>query len=395
MLSRLLNPKIESALNQFPAVGLIGSRQSGKTTLAHQLAQVRGEAVVYLDLELPSDLAKLAEPELYLANHVDRLVILDEIQRHPDLFPVLRSLIDQQRRPGRFLILGSASPALLQQSSETLAGRIRFLELPPFLLNEVVKNQEDPSTTQRQLWLQGGYPDSFLADSQQASRQWRAAFIATFLERDVPQLGFRVSAAQMRRFWEMLAHVQSQVWNASAFARNFAVSAPTVRHHLDLLTDALLVRQLQPLHANLKKRLVKSPKVYLRDTGLLHELLRIADWESLQGHPVLGASFEGFAIEQIIQAAPEHADAAFYRTHTGDEIDLVLTLDGGRRIAVEVKYTAAPKLSAGFRRALADIGAEKGYIVTAGTAEFPLAAGVRAVPLGDFIGREMETLVEP
>jgi len=390
MVPRILAEELLLSLKRFPVVGLVGSRQSGKTTLARSLAEEQD--LVYLDLELPSDQAKLAEPEIYLQEHADRLVVLDEIQRVPGLFPVLRGLIDKDRRPGRFLILGSADPDLLRQGSETLAGRIRFVELTPFLLPEVVPGSASPSRAMKKLWLRGGYPDSFLASSLAASFDWRAAFVATFLERDVPNLGFRVPATRMRRFWEMLAHAHGQVWNASAFARNFAVSAPTVRHHLDLLNDALLVRQLQPLHANLKKRLVKSPKVYIRDSGLLHTLLRITDLENLQGHPILGVSFEGFAIENIIQAAPDHTDVAFFRTHTGDEIDLVLSLPSGRRIAVEIKYTAAPKLAKGLLRGMEDIGAARGYIVTAGNGEFPLAANVTAIPLHQFLTRNFEAL---
>ncbi len=392
MIPRLLSDAVASALGQFPVVGLVGSRQAGKTTLAKAVSEQLGLNAVYLDLERPSDLAKLAEPELYLEAHADSLVVLDEIQRVPDLFPVLRSLVDDARRPGRFLILGSASPDLWRQSSETLAGRIRFLELTPFQLPEVVEEGVEDGRVQKKLWLRGGYPDSFLASSLAASRQWRSAFISTFLERDVPQLGFRVSAVQMRRFWEMVAHLHGQLWNASAFARNFAVTAPTARHHLDLLTDALLLRQLQPFHVNLKKRLVKAPKIYIRDTGLLHELLRIADFEGLQGHPVLGASFEGFALENIVQALPDHVDVAFYRTHTGDEIDLVLSPAPGRHIAVEIKYTAAPKLSPTFLRAMRDIGAEKGYIVTAGKSQFPLARAVEVVPLRHFLQEKIEEL---
>ena len=390
MIPRSLARKLVPSLEQFPALGLVGSRQSGKTTLARALEGQRD--MVYLDLELPSDLAKLAEPEIYLQQHVNRLVVLDEIQRLPDLFPVLRGLIDQDRRPGRFLILGSAGPDLLHQSAETLAGRIRFLELTPFLLPEVVDESASPTQALRKLWLRGGYPDSFLAPSLKTSFDWRAAFIATFLERDVPQLGFRVSATRLRRFWEMLAHLHGQLWNASALARNFAVSAPTIRHHLDLLADALLVRQLHPWYTNLKKRLVKSPKVYIRDSGLLHALLRIADLENLQGHPVIGASFEGFALENIIQVAPEHTDVAFYRTHTGDEIDLVLSLPSGQRLAVEVKYTAAPRLDKGMLRAMADIGISKGYVVTAGNSEFPLAANVTAIPLHRFLRQDFNEL---
>lgn len=392
MIPRLLNSTVASALDQFPVVGLVGSRQAGKTTLAKAVAEQLGLQSVYLDLERPSDLAKLTEPELYLEAHADALVVLDEIQRVPDLFPVLRSLIDAARRPGRFLLLGSASPDLWRQGSETLAGRIRFLELTPFQLSEVVGESAQDGRILKKLWLRGGYPDSFLAANEGASRQWRAAFIATFLERDVPQLGFRVSAVQMRRFWEMLAHLHGQLWNASAFARNFAVTAPTARHHLDLLTDALLVRQLQPFHVNLKKRLVKAPKIYIRDTGLLHELLRIADFEGLQGHPVLGASFEGLALENIVQTLPDHVDVAFYRTHTGDEIDLVLSPAPGQPIAVEIKYTAAPKLSPTLLRAMRDIGAAKGYVVTAGKSRFPLAAEVEVIPLRDFLQEPIEEL---
>jgi len=393
MIPRQLAQKLQDALDHFPAVGLVGSRQSGKTTLAKELAAAHPEKTLYLDLELPTDLIKLTEPELYLEAHAGRLVILDEIQRAPDLFPVLRALIDRHRRPGRFLLLGSASPALLRQGAETLAGRISFLELPPFSLPEVTVPGSDPAEAMKTLWLRGGYPDSFLARSPSESYAWRQAFITTFLERDIWQLGFRVSATRMRRFWEMLAHGHGQVWNASALARSFDVSAPTVRHHLDLLTDALLVRQLQPLHANLKKRLVKSPKVYLRDSGLLHALLRLTDFEELQGHPILGASFEGLVLEQLIQAAPAYSDLAFYRTHTGEEIDLVLTLRGGKRLALEIKYTAAPALPKHFKKAMADIDAAKGCLVTAGREAFPLAADIWAIPLPILLDRGIEALL--
>jgi predicted AAA+ superfamily ATPase len=385
MIARTFATRVTAALAQFPAVAVVGSRQSGKTTLAKQLcAQAAGETV-YLDLELPSDLAKLKEPETYLEEHVDALIVLDEIHRRPELFPVLRGLIDRHRRPGRFLILGSASLDLLRQGSESLAGRITFIELPPFILTEVAPAATDLATAQQRLWLRGGYPESYLAPSLGASREWREAFITTFLERDVPQLGIRVSATRIRRFWEMLAHLHGQVWNSSALARNFDVSPPTVSHYLDLLTDTFVVRQLQPLYVNLKKRLVKSPKVYLRDSGLLHTLLRIPDLERLRGHPVLGASYEGFVMEQVLRVVEPGTDATFYRTHTGDEIDLVLTLPSGARLAVEVKHTAAPRLAPGYTRAMADIGADRGYIVTAGRDAFPLGPNVRAVPLYPFL----------
>lgn len=380
MIYRQVTQSIESALDRFPAVGLIGSRQCGKTTLAKDIASRHDEGAVYLDLELPSDLAALTEPELYLERHAERLVVLDEIQRRPELFSVLRGLIDRDRRPGRFLVLGSASPDLLRQSSESLAGRISFVEQTPFLLPEVTRADEDTRETTRKLWFRGGYPESFLS-SDDGSMAWRHAFITTILERDMPQWGFRVSSVRMRRLWEMLAHVHGQVWNSSRFANSLDTSAPTVRRHLDLLTDLLLVRQLQPLHANLKKRLVKSPKVYLRDSGLLHALLRLANPEAIYGHPCLGPSFEGFAIENIINLLPSFADVTFYRSHTGDEIDLVVSLPGGRRIALDIKYTATPRVSRGFKTAMSDLGISRGYIVTAGEAAFPLDGCIEAVPL--------------
>lgn len=381
LIPRQITLTVESALDQFPVVALIGSRQCGKTTLAKDIATRRDAGAVYLDLELPSDLAALSEPELYLERHVDRLVVLDEIQRHPDLFSTLRGLIDRDRRPGRFLVLGSASPELLRQSSESLAGRITFVELAPFLLPEVTGAHGDSRETMRRLWSRGGYPESYLSGDDTGSTAWRHAFITALLERDLPQWGFRVSSAHMRRFWEMLAHVHGQVWNASRFANSLDTSAPTVRRHLDLLADLLIVRQLQPLHANLKKRLVKSPKVYIRDSGLLHTLLRLVDPESIYGHPCIGASFEGFAIENIISLLPSLADATFYRSHTGDEIDLVVTLPDGRRVAVDIKYTATPSVSRAFRRAMADLDIPRGYIVTAGETAYPLEEHIEAVPL--------------
>jgi len=393
MIDRTLTHTIRKALLQFPAVALIGSRQTGKTTLARIIADAWPTPAIYLDLELPSDLAKLGEPELYLGAHENTLVILDEIQRRPDLFPVLRGMIDRNRRPGRFLLLGSAAPELLRQSSETLAGRLIYLELTPFLLPEIAASEAEPDTASQRLWLRGGYPESFLARSDADSMVWRYAFLATFLERDVPQMGFRTSSTRIRRFWEMLAHSHAQLWNASGFARNFDVTAPMVRHYLDLLTDALLVRQLQPLHANLKKRLVKSHKVYIRDIGLLHALLRIPDRESLHGHPILGASFEGFAIEQIIQQAPKNADFAFYRTHTGEEIDLVVSLSSRQRVAIEVKYTASPQVSRGMRTAMSDLGITRGHVVTAGTGTFPLSPEIQAIPLLRLLNDGFETLL--
>jgi len=381
MIKRTLEERVIKALEHFPVVALIGSRQVGKTTLAKALRQQEKKKCVYLDLEKPSDLIKLSDPELYLRQHPEALIILDEIQRVPEIFPLLRSLVDDENYRSRFLILGSASPALLKQSSESLAGRIRYLQLAPLSFEELGFDLHQVD----RLWLRGGYPLSFLQPNDDLSMEWRAAFIGTFLERDLPQLGVRVPAAQLRRFWEMLAHWQGQIMNASKFAENFGVSAPTVRHYLDILTDTFLVRQLQPYHGNLKKRLVKAPKIYLRDSGLLHALLRIQDMEMLFSHPQIGASWEGFIIEQILNGLPKNVEGYFYRTHSGAELDLVLEMPGTGRIAIDIKLTHSPKLSKGFMQAFQDIEAKRGYIVMKGTEKFPLREKIWAVPYNLFL----------
>jgi predicted AAA+ superfamily ATPase len=379
MIKRSLENDILLSLDQFPAAGIIGSRQAGKTTLALMIAQNRPDRVIYLDLERPSDLAKLGDAELYLRSVADSLVIIDEIQRRPDLFPVLRALIDEQRRPGRFLILGSASPALLKQSSESLAGRIVYHELKPFSLQEVGTAPEDVN----RLWNRGGYPESFLASSDAASLKWREAFIQTYLERDIPNLGLHIPAATLRRFWLMLAHCQGQLWNASKIAGSLGVDAKTARRYLDVLEDTFLVRQLPPLHANLKKRLVKSPKVYLRDSGLLHALFGLQSYEQLLGHPVAGASWEGWCLEQVLSVVPANTDACFYRTAAGAEIDLVLQLPGEASwTAVEAKFSLDPRPAKGFWSALDDLHAARSFVVYPGTEFYPLAENVWALPAG-------------
>jgi len=297
MLARHLETAVAASLRRFPAVALIGARQTGKTTLARTLLRrMRGRALL-LDLERPSDLGKLAEPELYLEPLADRLVVLDEVQRAPGLFPVLRALIDARRRPGRFLLLGSASPALLRQSAESLAGRVIYHELAPLALHEV------GSRNGARLWLRGGFPGSYLARSEAASLAWRAAFVTTHLERDLPQLGIRVPAANLRRFWMMLAHAHAQLWNASQIGASLGLTVPTMRHYLDILSATFMVRELPPFHANLKKRLVKTPKVYLRDSGVLHALLGLPSTDALLAHPASGASWEGWVIEQACARA--------------------------------------------------------------------------------------------
>jgi hypothetical protein len=318
MIFRAIQPRVAQLLQQFPAVAILGPRQVGKTTLAHSLVEQLGEKSLYLDLELPSDRAKLADPELYLAQHEDRLVILDEIHRLPGIFQTLRSLIDRRKRKGalngHFMLLGSASIDLLQQSAETLAGRIAYQELAPLSLTEIAQAK---AGSDDQLWVRGGFPDSFLASSEKASFDWRTAFIQTYLERDVPILGPRIPAETLRRYWQMLAHNQGQMLNAAQLASGLGVSGHTVARYLDIMVDLLLVRRLQPWATNAKKRLVRTPKVYVRDSGLVHALLGIRDQEELLGHPVVGASWEGMLVENILDALPSTARASFYRTSHG------------------------------------------------------------------------------
>lgn len=380
MIPRRLLPALTSALAEAPAVALLGPRQVGKTTLALDVAATR--PAVYLDLESEADRAKLAEPEIYLAQHADKLVILDEIQRTPELFQSLRGLIDTGRRrgqrKGRFLVLGSASIALLKQSSESLAGRIRYLELAPLDAGEVGRDRLEA------LWLRGGFPESLLAEADAASLRWRVDFIRTYLERDVPQLGPRIPAERLRRLWTMLAHSQGGLLNAAALARALAVDGKTVAAYLDLLVDLLLVRRLMPWHGNIRKRLVKSPKVYVRDSGLVHALLGIGDREALLAHPVAGASWEGLAIESLIGAAPSGTDAYFFRTSAGAEIDLLLELPGHRQPwAIEIKRGLAPKIERGFHLACESVRPERCLVVYGGVERFPLADGIEAVSLSD------------
>jgi predicted AAA+ superfamily ATPase len=384
MIHRRLLPEIASALVEVPAVALLGPRQVGKTTLALEVAESRPS--VYLDLESEADRAKLAEPELYLSRHADKLVIFDEIQRAPRLFQSLRGLIDAGRRSGkgrrtgngRFLVLGSASIDLLKQSSETLAGRIRYLDLAPLDAGEVGHDRLDA------LWLRGGFPDSLLADNDAASLRWRSDFIRTYLERDIPQLGPRIPAETLRRFWTMLSHQQGALLNAAALARALAVDGKTVAAYLDLLVDLLLVRRLAPWHGNVKKRLVKSPKVYVRDSGLVHALLGIGDQEALLGHPVAGGSWEGLAIESLFAAAPEGTEAYFFRTAAGAEIDLLLKRPGERKPwAIEIKRGLAPKLERGFHHACTSVEPSHRRVVYSGSERFPLADNVDAISLPD------------
>lgn len=379
MFERALLPELRDELANVPAVALLGPRQTGKTTLA--LALARGRPSLYLDLESERDLARLSEPELYLAGHQDKLVILDEVHRLPSLFPLLRGLIDQARRDGRrqglYLLLGSASLDLLAQSGETLAGRIAYLELAPLTLRETGSVAPD------QLWLRGGFPDSLTASSDAVSLRWRQNFIRTYLERDIPQLGPRIAASMLQRFWTMLAHHQGGLLNMSQFARNLGVDVKTVQAYLELLEDLLLLRRLSPWHANLGKRLVKSPKIYVRDSGLVHALLGIGSHDTLLSHPVVGASWEGHVIENLLACAPRGTQGHFYRSSGGAEIDLLLQRPGGALWAIEVKRSLSPKVERGFHAACDDLQPQRRLVVYPGAERYPLAQGIEVVPLGE------------
>ena len=385
MITRHITATVQQALNRQAAVAIIGPRQIGKTTLAYELADARPS--LYLDLESPADRNKLRDPELFLGQQEDKLVILDEIHRVPELFQSLRGLIDKGRRKGkrtgRFLILGSASIDLLRQSSETLAGRIEYVEMGPLDVLEAGKGDE----ILNRLWLRGGFPDSYLAADDGDSLTLRQDFIRTYLERDVPQFGFRIPTETVERLWTMLAHQQGALLNVSQLAAGLGVSSHSVNHYIGLLVDLLLVRRLRPYHTNVGKRLIKAPRTYIRDSGLLHALLGIGDLNTLAGHPVVGSSWEGFVIENLLAAAPRRTQASFYRTVAGAEMDLVLELGGQHGLwAVEVKRSLAPAPSKGFHHAREDLQPARTFIVYAGQERYPLAAGVEVISLRELAG---------
>ena len=377
MITRTLEATIAARLRQFPAVAMLGPRQVGKTTLARRLAETADS--VYLDLEDPVDLAKLDDAAGYLRTLRRRLVVIDEVQRTPGLFPLLRVLIDERIRAGeaagQFLLLGSAAPDLLRQSGESLAGRIAYLELSPLDIRETGADLAS------RLWIRGGFPPSFLAEDDGQSAEWREQFIRTYLERDVPQLGPLVPAGTLRRLWTMLAHGQGGLLNLADLARSLAVDGKTVARYVDLLADLFLVRRLQPFHANVRKRLVKSPKVYVRDSGLVHTLLRLDDEDAVLGHPVAGTSWEGFVLETLIRAAPDRAQASFYRTATGVEVDLVLELPGNLLWAIEIKRGSAPKVEKGLRIARDDLQPDRTFLVHSRDEHYPMGGGIEAIGL--------------
>ncbi len=390
MISRYSENFILDSLEQVPVVALLGARQVGKTTLARELSQKikNKKPVEYLDLENEIDRAKLSQKQLFLSAFNNKLLIIDEIQRVPELFPVMRSLVDQRRQAGEkgghFFILGSASRDLLQQSSESLAGRIRYLELKPLSILEV-RQYEARAFDVNKLWYRGGFPDSYMASNDEESWHWRGSFISTYVERDIPQLGPHIPSERLRNLWSMVGFQQGGQLNQDKLAGALEVSSPTIRKYLDILTDLYMVRQLRPWSGNSKKRLVKSPKVYIRDSGLLHRLLQISDAQTLLGHPIVGMSWEGFIIENILMHLSDKWQYSYYRTQAGAEVDLVLEGPKNQIWAVEIKRTLSPKISKGFILGSNDVRATKRFFVHAGEERFPLSENIQAIGIVEFI----------
>jgi uncharacterized protein len=378
LIQRDITTTVKTRLNHYPAVALLGARQTGKTTIAGMVIE-HNPKTIYLDLERPADLNKLTDPEAFFSQFSDHLICLDEIQHTPDLFPILRGIIDRNQRNGQFLILGSASRDLIRQSSESLAGRLSYIEISPFT------QREASFTDQATHWLKGGYPKSLLTENNEISVQWRQDYIRTFLERDIPQLGVRVPANTIGRFWRMLAHCHGQVLNNSKLADSMGVSSHTIRNYIGLLEQTFMVRALPPYTQNVKKRLIKSPKVYIRDSGILHALLNIETMEDLFSHPVYGPSFEGYIIENIVTRFPRW-QASYYRTSNGAEIDLILT-KGMKKIAIEIKASTSPKLSKSFANSIETIAPDQVAVIAPVPEPYPLTKQTMAMPLKTFLNQ--------
>lgn len=378
--------QLRGLLGFFPAVGLIGPRQVGKTTLVKQWAKQAGHPAVYLDLESSKDRSKLTDPHLFLSDYHHHLVILDEIQHMPQLMNELRGMIDDDRRPGRFLILGSASPELMQKSSESLAGRIGYLELTPFQMSEVGPSEHT------KLWVRGGFPDSFLAATNELSFAWRRNFVKTYVERDIPRLGLQVDAITLERFWRMLAGFQGNIWNAENFSRSLGVTAKTVNRYANFMENAFLIHRLLPYSVNLKKRLVKAPKIYLRDSGVLHFLHDIPSFQELKNDVLIGASWEGHVIEQIRRKGGDRFQYYYYRTHQGTECDLVLVRAAKVVAAIEIKYSSAPVLKKGFHVAIEDLKSRNNYVIVPEGESYKVSAHIKVASLLDFLANDLPNL---
>jgi len=382
MIKRNIGIEIKELLTEFPAVALLGPRQVGKTSLAKEIVRTTTPKSIYLDLESPTHLALLSEPESYFDLHQDKLIVLDEIHRVPELFAILRGVIDRNReaghKTGQFLILGSASLDLIKQSSESLAGRIAYKELTGFGISEI---DRIPDVDQNDLWLRGGFPDSLLSKSVDASFRWRSNFISTYLERDIPQFGFNLPANTLRRLWTMLAHSQGSQLNTAKIGASLDITSPTVKKYIELLEELLLIRTLRPWSGNVKKRLVKSPKVYIRDSGITHSLLSLKTLDDILGHPIAGASWEGYVIENVLSCLADGVAAWFYKTSAGAEIDLVIEYNWQKRIAIEIKKSLAPKISKGFYIGCEDINANQKFVIYPGNERFPLSKDVEVISL--------------
>jgi uncharacterized protein len=390
MIKRAITEDIKDSMNYFPAIGIIGPRQVGKTTLAKELQKHLNKPSIYLDLELDEDIVRLQNAQAYLQSHQDKCVIIDEIQLMPKLFPLLRALIDQHRIPARFLILGSASPSIIRQSSETLAGRIAYHELAPLSLQEV----KPAGISMIDHWFKGGFPDALLAPNDEASKKWLRNFANTFMEKDLKAMGYEISLQTMSKLYRMVAHVHGQVQNANSLAQGLGVSNPTVGKYLDLLEGGFLLRRLEPYFVNLGKRLIKSPKVYFRDTGLLHYLSTIPNFESLQGNQLIGASWEGYVIEQIRRVAGDAWQYFFYRTVAGAEADLVLISPNGKMTCVEIKYSTTPTLSKGFFQSIQDLKPANQYVVIPSGEPFYLKEQLKVCSLADFLENELSKIAQ-
>ncbi len=386
MIKRKYFSELQELGSYFPAIGVLGPRQVGKTTLVKQFIDTLSEPCIYLDLEKPSDNEKLNEAELYFSQHSDKCLVLDEIQIRPELFAIIRAAIDQNRKPLRFILLGSASPDLIRNSAESLAGRISYLHIQPFSLIELTN--ESPTKHH----FRGGFPESYLAPSDKLSVAWLESFIKTYIERDLPLLGLPASPILTRRLWEMLAWQNGQVFNASAIGKSLAVSYHTVKSYLDFIEAAFMVKTIHPFGANIKKRLVKSPKIYIADTGILHRLLRINDYDQLLGMPNLGASYEAYVLQQILAEKPGDLDIYFYRTHSGTEVDFVLARANRAVAAIEVKFTSSPTVSKSLKQAIADLETTNNYIIVPQSESFYKSTNIKVCSLFDFLTNELPIL---
>jgi predicted AAA+ superfamily ATPase len=380
MIRRSITDSLLESLAYFPVTGIIGPRQVGKTTLVKFLIKQFGKESVYLDIENPGDYAKLTDPVLYFVRNQDKCIVLDEIQRMPELLPILRSMIDKHRVNARFIILGSASPELIRDSSESLAGRIAYEELAPFNLTEIA-DQKDIYYH----WFTGGFPDAFLAPGDSIRKKWFSNFIITYIERDLPMLGLNIHRDIIRKLWTMIAHIHGNVLNMNSLGKSLEVSSTSIKKYIAFLEEAFLIRQLYPYSANVKKRLVKSPKIYIRDSGILHHLLNISKFESLESNPILGHSWEGYVIEQITQKLEPGTEFYFYRTHEGAECDLVLVKGGKPVTGIEIKYTSSPRTTRGLNQAFQDVNADRNFIITPATDDYLLNEKTRVCSLTAFL----------